>query len=110
MYSAVFFGCPVTTISPNRDTSTPTWSIEVARTTSTGEASALSRSKSRSASACGSRLFFRASDRSCPMARRRADVSRSGSNPASSRLSTLLMSAEEIREVSSSIASIPAGD
>ena len=32
-----------------------------------------------------------------------AEVSRSGSKPTSSRLSTLLMSAEEIREVSSSI-------
>ena len=36
MYSAVFFGWPVTTISPKRETSTPTWSIEVASTTSTG--------------------------------------------------------------------------
>ena len=44
------------------------------------------------------------------MARRRPDVSNSGSKPASRRFSTLLMSAEEIRDVSSSMASIPAGD
>ena len=38
MYSAVFFGCPVTTISPSRCTSTPTWSMEVASSTSVGYA------------------------------------------------------------------------
>ena len=36
MYSAVFFGWPTTSISPSRWTSTPTCSIEVARTTSNG--------------------------------------------------------------------------
>ena len=36
MYSAVFFGWPTTSISPSRCTSTPTWSIEVASTTSNG--------------------------------------------------------------------------
>ena len=36
MYSAVFFGCPTTSISPSRCTSTPTCSIEVASTTSNG--------------------------------------------------------------------------
>jgi hypothetical protein len=37
MYSAVFFGCPTTSIRPRRCTSTPTCSIEVASTTSNGE-------------------------------------------------------------------------
>ena len=41
------------------------------------------------------------------MALRLAEVSRSSAKPTSSRLSTLLMSAEEIREVSSSISSMP---
>ena len=36
MYSAVFFGCPTTSIRPSRGTSTPTWSIDVASTTSYG--------------------------------------------------------------------------
>jgi hypothetical protein len=36
MYSAVFFGWPTTSIRPSRLTSTPTWSIDVARTTSKG--------------------------------------------------------------------------
>src|SRR2546430_4589232 len=39
MYSAVFFGWPTTSISPSRSTSTPTCSIEVARTTSNGRRS-----------------------------------------------------------------------
>ena len=37
MYSAVFFGWPTTSIRPSRCTSTPTWSIEVASTTSNGD-------------------------------------------------------------------------
>jgi hypothetical protein len=37
MYSAVFLGWPTTSIRPSRWTSTPTWSIEVASTTSKGE-------------------------------------------------------------------------
>jgi hypothetical protein len=36
MYSAVFFGCPATTITPRRFTSTPTESMLVASTTSIG--------------------------------------------------------------------------
>ena len=37
MYSAVFFGWPVTTISPSRCTSTPTCSMDVASSTSVGD-------------------------------------------------------------------------
>ena len=32
----MFFGWPVTTIRPSRPTSTPTWSMEVAKATSVG--------------------------------------------------------------------------
>ncbi len=102
MYSAVFFGWPVTTISPNRDTSTPTCSIDVASATSTGARPCKSRSTQRAATACGCRRALWASASSAVMARRRTDVSRSGVNSVSSR--------EEIREVSSSIVSIPAVD
>src|SRR5689334_1390051 len=36
MYSAVFLGCPTTSMRPSRGTSTPTWSIDVASTKSNG--------------------------------------------------------------------------
>ena len=110
MYSAVFFGCPTTSISPKRATSTPTWSIEVASTTSTGVVPRRLRSRDRSDSACGGRrnppresLESSAAFQSSAIAFRRAEVSISGSNPISSCLSAALMSAEEIREVSSAM-------
>jgi hypothetical protein len=113
MYSAVFFGWPVTTISPKRETSTPTWSIEVASTTSTGVVPRRLRSRDRSASACGGRrnppresLESSAAFQSSAIAFRRAEVSISGSKPISSFLSAALMSVEEMREVSSAISSI----
>lgn len=58
MYSAVFFGWPVTTMSPNRETSTPTCSIDVASTTSTGPRSR--RSYAARLTGCGSRPSLRA--------------------------------------------------
>ena len=113
MYSAVFFGWPVTTISPKRETSTPTWSIEVASTTSTGVVPRRLRSRDRSDSACGGRrnppresLESSAAFQSSAIAFRRAEVSISGSKPISSFLSAALMSVEEMREVSSAISSI----
>lgn len=101
MYSAVFLGCPTTSIRPNRETSTPTWSMEVARTTSAAcFCSGVSSTR-------GSRLSRRAAAYSANSALRRLDVSRSGSKELSSRLSVAPMSAEEIREVSSWTVSIP---
>ena len=114
MYSAVFFGWPVTTIRPKRDTSTPTCSIEVASTASTGVRPRAGRALEPVGQRMVQRRFGlaavldRSASRTCAaIARRRAEVSSSGSKPTSSRLSTSLMSAEEIREVSSWMVSMP---
>ena len=71
MYSAVFFGWPTTTISPKRGTSTPTWSIEVASTTSTASVSRL-RSRDRSIACGGRRLAGESLSRARPSSRRRS--------------------------------------
>ena len=93
MYSAVFFGWPTTSISPSRSTSTPTCSIDVARTTLNGRA--------------------RRSGTGLPALRRAASSrfaafeSNVGSKVTAIWSSVAVMSAEETREVSSARFSCP---
>ena len=95
MYSAVFFGWPTTSISPSRGTSTPTWSIEVASTTSNG------RSPPRRRRRLGfSRASLHAPARTPPCP---GCSTAPRSNGSDSLSSVLAMSADEIREVSSPI-------
>ena len=93
MYSAVFFGCPTTSISPSRWTSTPTWSIEVASTTSNG-------SSLRAAPSC--RPSGRPSDARIACSCRSRDRTR-----GPSRSSVSPISAEAIRDVSSPMWRLP---
>ena len=100
MYSAVFFGWPATTIRPSRVTSTPTCSIDVASTTSTAGASPVDGSV---------QVALRLARRATASADRppSAEVSNSGSNRSRAARASRLMSAEEIREVSSARCSMP---
>ena len=91
MYSAVFFGCPTTSMSPSRGTSTPTWSIDVARTTSYG----------RSGDDGGGFFASIASRYAFAYSAFPRVLQRSAPNGSASRSSVLEISSAEIREVSS---------
>ena len=93
MYSAVFFGCPTTSINPSRGTSTPTCSIEVASTTSYGVAS-------RSAT-------FSPRSRASRRARLPTVESNAGSNATAIASRVEVMSALDTRAVSSAMCSVP---
>ena len=93
MYSAVFFGWPTTSIRPSRVTSTPTWSIEVASTTSNGRAPRSGTGWPASRKAASSRFPAAESNR--------------GSNGTAIWSRVAVMSALATREVSSATLSWP---
>ena len=93
MYSAVFFGWPTTSIRPSRSTSTPTCSIDVARTTSNGRT--------------GRSGTFSPAFRRAAQSRRAAVESNPASNETPIWSSVPVMSADETREVSSARCSCP---
>ncbi len=98
MYSAVFLGWPTTIMRPKRETSTPTWSMDVAITASTAPVPSLRSPSFEKSMRC---LCWAASRSSSATACRRTVVSMDASKDTSSRDSTSVMSAEEMREVSS---------